>query len=54
MAAARDDLEIEKLKVEVNKIIAETAKINQERSWYPFVLLTAALVAGAALAKAVL
>ena len=34
----REALEIEKLRVEVNKIIAETAKINREVGWYPFVV----------------
>lgn len=34
----RESLEIEKLRVEVNKVIAETAKINREVGWYPFVV----------------
>lgn len=34
----RDAFELEKLRVEVNKIIAETAKINREVGWYPFVV----------------
>ena len=34
----REALDIETLRVEVNKIIAETAKINREVGWYPFVV----------------
>ena len=45
---AREAVEIEKLKVEVNRIIAETAKINRERWWYPLVVGTGLFAAGAA------
>lgn len=40
MATQRDNLEIEKLRSEINKMIAETAEINQRRWWYPIVVVT--------------
>lgn len=41
-------LEHEKIHAEISKLIAETAKINAENRWYPFVVgsgVTLAMVA---------
>ena len=47
----REILEIQKLKVEVNKIIAETRKINTEQRWYLVPITAAVTLAIVAVAK---
>ncbi|NLX17608.1 MAG: hypothetical protein GXY45_11680 [Ramlibacter sp.] len=51
-------IEIERTHAEIAKLMAETVKLNteaakmaRERAWYPVVLMTGALAAGAAIAK---
>lgn len=51
-------IEIERIHAEIANLMAETSKLNveaakmqRERAWYPFVLMTAALTAGAAVTK---
>lgn len=44
-------LDIAKVEAEIAKLIAETTKINREARWYPVVVATAMLAAGATLAK---
>lgn len=41
MSTTRSEREIEQLRASINKIIAETAKINSERIWYPLVIASA-------------
>lgn len=41
MTSTRAELEVEQLRASINKIIAETAKINSERIWYPLVIASA-------------
>lgn len=53
LATNRDELEIDKLRVEINKIIAETAKVNKEVRWYEVVTIggsVAVLIGATALA----
>lgn len=44
-----DDLE--KIRVEIGKLMAETSKINAEARWYPFVAAGGVFGAAFALAK---
>lgn len=39
------DLTNQKLEVEINKIIAETAKINKETRWYELVVISGVVMA---------
>ena len=48
MHATDDAMQPQKIEAEIAKLIAETAKINAEAKWYPFVVLAG--VFGAALA----
>lgn len=45
------DWTIEKTRAEIGKLMAETAKINRERWWYPLVVCTAMVAAIIGLAK---
>ena len=48
MSDVSKELQDDKLRVEINKIIAETAKINSENKYYPMIVassLTLAIVA---------
>ena len=44
-------LDIAKVEAEIARLLAETTKLNREARWYPVVVATAMLAAGAALAK---
>lgn len=48
MHAPDDAMQPQNIEAEIAKLIAETAKINAEAKWYPFVVLAG--VFGAALA----
>ena len=41
----------EKMRAEISKLIAETAKINSENRWYPFVVGSGFTLAMVAVAK---
>ena len=55
MTAAEQTIADDKMRAEIAKLIAETAKINTEARWYPLAIGTglaaALLTAGATLAK---
>ncbi len=58
MTAAEQNIADDKMRAEIAKLIAETAKINTEARWYPLAvgtgLAAALLTAGATFAKLVL
>lgn len=43
--------EIEKIRAEIGKLMAETAKINSEARWYPIVVAGGIFAAASALLK---
>lgn len=47
----RDAFEIEKIRAEIGKLMAETAKINRETQWYPAVVAASATLAIVAVVK---
>jgi len=47
----RNMLDIARIETEIAKMMAETAKINREARWYPLLIASALIGAGAALAK---
>lgn len=46
--------ELEKIHAEIAKLIAETGKINRESRWYPVVVASGLLGAGAGLATLII
>ena len=58
MSVNRGDLQIEKLRTEINKMIAETAKANEdarktrkETQWYEVIIIVSVTLAVVAIAK---
>jgi len=51
MESQMTQAELEKIHVEISKLIAETAKINAEARWYPFVAIAGLFAAAFAVAK---
>ena len=51
MASVKEDLEIDKLRTEINKMIAETAKVNKEIRWYEVIIIVSVTLAVVAVAK---
>jgi len=49
MTECEIELEDEKIYVEISKLIADTAKIKAENWWYPFVVGSGVMLAGAGL-----
>jgi len=54
IGAERSELEIEKLRTEINKMIAETAKVNKETRWYEVLLIVSVTLAVVAFSKLIL
>ncbi len=57
-ANMKEELQIEKLRTEINKMIAETAKVNEEikkvgkeSKWYEVVIIVSATLAVVAIVK---
>ena len=58
MSVNQEDLQIEKLRTEINKMIAETAKANEdarktrkETQWYEVIMIVSVTLAVVAIAK---
>ena len=51
MTEAEVRLQDDKMRAEIGKLLAETAKLQKETRWYEALLLTGALATGAAIAK---
>ena len=58
MTVNQEDLQIEKLRTEINKMIAETAKANEdarktrkETQWYEVIIIVSVTLAVVAIAK---
>lgn len=51
MTEAEVRLQDERMRAEIGKLLAETAKLQKETRWYEALLLTGALATGAAIAK---
>lgn len=58
MSVNREDLQIEKLRTEINKMIAETARANEdarktrkETKWYEVIIIVSVTLAVVAIAK---
>ena len=58
MSVNQEDLQIEKLRTEINKMIAETAKANEdarktrkETQWYEVIIIVSVTLAVVAIAK---
>lgn len=49
MTAAEQDIADDKMRAEIAKLIAETAKINAEARWYPLAVATGLVTAIVAL-----
>lgn len=51
MTSHEQHLADDRMRAEIAKLIAETAKINREFQWYPFMVMSATIAATAMIVK---